>query len=279
MSVEIQTATTSKSRLYVGYTFTALSILFLLMDASFKFSSAPQVAQAQAQLEFPMRLTPAIGVVALICTLLYAVPATAVLGALLLTGYLGGAIALHLRVDNPLFTHTLFPVYIALFIWGGIWLRDRSLREVFPFTSRRSETAHSSKRSVVTGYVLTALSALLILLTAVVKFTYVPQAGSPPPMFPLHHIHHLGYIEIVCTALYLFPATSFFGAVLVTGYMGGATAVNLRSGEAVLPSLVPILFSVLAWAGLWLRDSRLRALFPVRRTGSRQGVSTYSPLK
>lgn len=268
MTVEIQTDSPSKSRLYAGYTFTALSILFLLMDASFKFSTAPQVVQAQAQLEFPMRLTPAIGVVAILCTLLYAVPATAVLGALLLTGYLGGAIALHLRVDNPLFTHMLFPVYVALFIWGGIWLRDRSLREVFPFTSR-SETARPSKRSVVTGYVLTALSALLILLTAVVKFTYVPKAGSPPPMFPQHHIHHLGYIEIVCTALYLFPATSFLGAVLITAYMGGATAVNLRSGEAVLPSLVPILFSVLAWAGLWLRDARLRALFPVRRTGSR----------
>jgi hypothetical protein len=110
---------------------------------------------------------------------------------------------------------------------------------------------------------------LLILLTAVVKFTYVPKAGSPPPMFPVHHIHHLGYIEIVCTALYLFPATSFFGAVLVTGYMGGAVAVNLQGGQAVLPSLVPALFSILAWAGLWLRNGRLRALFPFRRTGSR----------
>jgi hypothetical protein len=88
-------------------------------------------------------------------------------------------------------------------------------------------------------------------------------------MFPLHHIHHLGYIEIVCTVLYLFPATSFLGAVLVTGYMGGAIAVNLQSGQAVLPSLVPALFSILAWAGLWLRDSRLRALFPVRRLTSR----------
>ncbi|QHS50579.1 DoxX family protein [Edaphobacter sp. 12200R-103] len=268
MTVEIETYAPSKRRNSIGYALIVLSILFMLMDASIKFTSSPQVAQAQAQLQFPMQLTHAIAVVALICTLLYAIPATAVLGALLLTGYLGGAIALHLRVDNPLFTHTLFPVYIALFIWGGIWLLDRSLREVFPFTSR-SEAGHSSKRSVVTGYILTALAALLILLTAVVKFTYVPKTGSPPPMFPPHHIHLLGYIEIVCTALYLFPATSFFGAVLVTGYMGGATAVNLRSGQAVLPSLVPVLFSILAWAGLWLRDSRLRVLFPFRRTVSR----------
>ena len=120
----------------------------------------------------------------------------------------------------------------------------------------------------MTGYILTTISALLVLLTAAVKFTYVPKPGSPPPIFPMHHIHLLGYIEIVCTALYLFPATSFLGALLLTAYMGGATAVNLQSGEAVLPSLVPVLFSALAWAGVWLRDSRLRKLFPLRAAGA-----------
>jgi hypothetical protein len=268
MTVELQTATSSKSRLYVGYTFTVLSILFMLMDASFKFTSSPQVVQAQAQLGFPMRLTPAIGVIALVCTALYAIPVTTVLGALLLTGYMGGAIALQLRVDNPLFTHTLFPIYIALFIWGGIWLREKRLRDVFPLT-RRSTEQSSSKKLVWTGYILTVLSALLMLLTAVMKFTYVPPAGAPPPIFPLHHVHLLGYIEITCTALYLFPATSVLGAVLMTGYLGGATAINLRSGEPVLPSLVPVLIAVVLWAGLWLRDGRLRALFPVRSAASR----------
>lgn len=268
MTVEIETHAPSKSRIYTGYTLTTLSILFMLMDASIKFTSSPQVAATMTQLGFPMRLTQAIGVLALTCTVLYALPATAVLGALLLTGYMGGAIALHLRVDNPLFTHILFPIYVALFIWGGIWLRDRRLREIFPVT-RHSSGAASSKGLLVTGYILTAVSALLVLLTAVVKFTYVPKPGSPPPLFPMHHIHLLGYIEIVCTALYLFPATSFLGALLLTAYMGGATAVNLQSGEAVLPSLVPVLFSALAWAGIWLRDSRLRRLFPFRSAESR----------
>jgi len=269
MNVETQTASPSKSRLSIGYTFTALSILFLLMDASFKFTASPQVVQAQTQLEFPMQLTPAVGVLALVCTALYAIPATAVLGALLLTGYLGGAIALHLRVDNPLFTHTLFPTYIALFLWGGIWLRDPRLRRVFPVTSRL-QAAGSPKKLVVTGYILTVLSALLILLTAVIKFTFVPKAGSPPPMFPLHHIHHLAYIEIVCTILYSFPSTSVLGAVLMTGYLGGATAVNLRAGEPVLPSLVPVVIGVILWAGLWLRDVRLRSLFPIRSAASHE---------
>lgn len=267
MNVETQTASPSKSRLYIGYTFTALSLLFLVMDASFKFTSSPQVVQAQTQLGFPMQLTPAIGALALVCTALYAIPATTVLGALLLTGYLGGAIALHLRVDNPLWTHTLFPIYIALFLWGGIWLRDPRLRRVFPVTSR-SQASGSSRKLIVTGYILTAVSALLILLTAVMKFTFVPKPGSPPPMFPFHHIHHLAYIEIVCTILYLFPATSVLGAVLMTGYLGGATAVNLRAGEAVLPSLVPVVIGVVLWAGLWLRDARLRTLFPIRSTPS-----------
>jgi hypothetical protein len=265
MTVDMQT-TPSKARLYTGYTFTALAILFFLMDASMKFTTNPQVIAAQTQLGFPMRLTPGIGVLAIICTMLYAIPTTSVLGALLLTGYLGGAIALHLRVDNPLFTHTLFPIYIALFIWGGIWLRDRTLRDLFPIT--HSPTVREASKKLWTGYVLTAISALFILFTAVMKFVYHPQAGDPPPMFPLHHIHHLAYLEIICIALYLIPATSFSGAVLMTGYLGGATCINLRGGD--IPScLITVLIGVVLWAGLWLRDARLRGLFPLRSSASR----------
>ncbi|HTF67132.1 MAG TPA: DoxX family protein, partial [Edaphobacter sp.] len=174
MTVDIQTAP-SKARLYTGYTLTALAILFLLMDAGMKFTTIPQVVETQRQLGFPMHLTPGIGVVALACLALYAIPVTSVLGALLFTGYLGGAIALHLRVDNPLFSHILFPIYIALFIWGGIWLRDRTLRELFPIT--HTPTAReTSKKLLWTGYILTAISALFILFTAVMKFVYHPQA-------------------------------------------------------------------------------------------------------
>lgn len=266
MTVDIQT-TPSKSRLYTGYILTALAILFFLMDASMKFfTTNPHVVEAQAQLEFPLRLTPAIGVLALVCTALYAIPATTVFGALLLTGYLGGAIALHLRVDNPLFTHTLFPIYIALFIWGGIWLRNRTLRELFPIT--HSPTAReTSKKLLWTGYILTAISALFILLTAVMKFAYTPKPGDPV-LFPLHHIHHLAYLEIICIALYLIPATSFSGAVLMTGYLGGATCINLRGGD-IPSSLITVLIGVVLWAGIWVRDARLRELFPLRSPDTR----------
>jgi hypothetical protein len=268
MTVDIQT-TPSKARLYTGYTLTALAILFLLMDAGMKFTTSPQVVETQRQLGFPMHLTPGIGVVALVCLAVYVIPATSVLGALLFTGYLGGAIALHLRVDNPLFSHILFPIYIALFIWGGIWLRDRGLRELFPVTSRPAASTQS-KKLLWTGYVCTGLSALLILFTAVIKLTYAPPAGAPtPPLFPLHHMHHLAFIEIICIALYLIPGTSFSGAVLMTAYLGGATAINLRSGESIAGSLVPVLIGVILWAGLWLRDGRIRQLFPIRSASSR----------
>jgi hypothetical protein len=265
MTTTIQTATPSKARLYTGYALSTLVILFLIMDACLKFTANPQVVETQKQLSFPMSLTPGIGVLALICTALYAIPATSILGALLLTGYLGGAIALHLRVDNPFFSHTLFPVYIALFIWGGIWLRNRTLREVFPITSPAQPVA--SKKLLWTGYVLTGLSALLILLTAVMKFVYHAKAGDPPPMFPLHHIHHLAYLEIICIALYLIPATSFSGAVLMTGYLGGAACINLLGGP-VGPALIPVLIGVVLWAGIWVRDARLRELFPLRSPGT-----------
>lgn len=265
MTVALQTAP-SKTRLYTGYVLSTLAILFLVMDACMKFTTNPQVIAAQTQLGWPLRLTPAIGILALICTALYALPATSVLGALLLTGYFGGAIALHLRVDNPLFSHMLFPVYIALLVWGGIWLRNATLREVLPLASRPDANT-TSKKQLWAGYILTAISALLILFTAVMKFVYVPKPGEPI-LFPQHHIHHLAYIEIVCTLLYLFPSTSFLGAVLLVSYLGGATCINLREGQSLGASLITVIIGIVVMAGPWLRDSRLRRLFPIRSTES-----------
>jgi len=252
MPVEIQTAP-SKVSIRTGYALTTLFTLFLLMDAGMKFTHAAPVIEANNQLQFPLHLVPAIGVLALVLLALYLIPRTSVLGAVLFTGYFGGAIALHLRVDHPLFSYTLFPIYIALFLWGGLWLRDPILRELSPLTTPPLQPP-ASKTFLRTGYVLTALGALLILFTAVMKFVYVPPAGSPPPAFPLHHIHHLAYIEIICAILYLIPRTSFTGAVLLTGYLGGATCINLRSGESLAASLVPVVIGVTLWAGLCLRN-------------------------
>jgi hypothetical protein len=102
------------------------------MDAGFKFihPPPPAVAQATAQLGLPQELVFGIGVLLLACTILYALPWTAFLGAVLLTGYLGGAVALQVRVGNPLFSHVLFPVYAGALVWAGLVLREPRLRAV-----------------------------------------------------------------------------------------------------------------------------------------------------
>ena len=88
----------------------------------------PEALEAGAALQWPVEKMPLVGMILLICTLLYIIPRTSVLGAILLTGYLGGAVASHIRVSNPLFTHTLFPIYIAVFIWFGLYLRDNRVK-------------------------------------------------------------------------------------------------------------------------------------------------------
>ena len=83
-------------------------------------------------LGYPAASVHWIGIIELVCLVLYLVPRTSVLGGLLLTGYLGGAIASHVRISSPLFTHTLFPVYVALVLWGGLYLREKRLRALVP---------------------------------------------------------------------------------------------------------------------------------------------------
>jgi len=117
---------------WTGRVLSALVVLFLLMDAGMKFSNLPIVASTGGQLGWAADTARPLGVTLLICTLLYVWPRTAVLGAVLLTAYLGGAVATHVRVGSPLFSHVLFGVYLGLFVWGGLYLRDASLRALFP---------------------------------------------------------------------------------------------------------------------------------------------------
>jgi len=100
-----------------------------------KVMKAPVAVEGSVQLGYPEKVVVAIGVVLLVCTLLYVIPQTSILGAILLTGYLGGAIATHVRVGNPLFTHVLFPVYVGVMVWGGLFLRDKRLRALVPLRS------------------------------------------------------------------------------------------------------------------------------------------------
>jgi hypothetical protein len=124
-------AASSKKALWTGRVLTGFATLFLLFDGVIKFFLTPEMAAANADLGWPLEAVRALGVVELACLALYLIPRTAPIGALLWTGYLGGAIATHLRIANPWFSHTLFPIYVAVFIWGGLYLRDRRVRALF----------------------------------------------------------------------------------------------------------------------------------------------------
>lgn len=124
--------TVSKTRLWISYIMSGLVILFMLMDSIMKFVKPAEVIEGSIALGYAEHHLAIMGVLGLISTLLYLFPRTSVLGAILLTGYFGGAIATHLRLDNPLFTHTLFTVYFGILVWGGLWLRNPKLRELFP---------------------------------------------------------------------------------------------------------------------------------------------------
>lgn len=122
------TGTRPSTAWWVGTILTALVVAFLVFDAAVKFTANSAVVSAFAELGYPLSLAPVIATLEIVCLVVYLVPRTSVLGALLWTGYLGGAIATHLRVGNPLFSHTLFPIYVAVLIWGGLVLRDADLR-------------------------------------------------------------------------------------------------------------------------------------------------------
>jgi hypothetical protein len=112
----------------IGWTLSGLAILFLAFDCVGKLARLDEFVKGTTELGYPASTMLPIGLVLLGCLLLYAVPRTAVIGAVLLTGHLGGAIATHVRVLNPLLSHTLFPIYVAVFIWGGLYLRDSRVR-------------------------------------------------------------------------------------------------------------------------------------------------------
>ena len=116
----------------VGLAFSWFAVLFLLFDSVGKLLQVQPVIDGTLQLGYPRDIVFSLGVILLLGVVAYVVPRTSVLGALLLTGYLGGAVATHVRVASPLFSHVLFPTYIAAFLWGGLILRDARLRVLLP---------------------------------------------------------------------------------------------------------------------------------------------------
>jgi hypothetical protein len=127
----------SRTALRTGRVLSGIAVLFLLFDGAIKLVPIQPVTDSLHELGYPVSDSFArfLGVLTLLCTALYAWPRTAVLGAVLLTGIMGGAIASHLRLGDPLFSHTLFGVYLGLFFWVGLWLRDERVRRIMPVLS------------------------------------------------------------------------------------------------------------------------------------------------
>lgn len=128
----------SKGSLWTGRAISSLVVLFLALDGVMKLIQAQPVLDASTQLGYPLDLTQTLGALALLCAIAYAIPRTALLGAILLTGFLGGATASHLRIGSPLTTHVLFGVYVGILAWLGLYLREPRLRALLPLTSSRA---------------------------------------------------------------------------------------------------------------------------------------------
>jgi len=135
MRMERNEAEVSAPALWAGRTFSAIVVLFLLFDAGIKLVPIAPVTETLVQLGYSASpdLARGLGILLLICTALYVFPRTSTLGAVLLTAYLGGAVATHLRVGSPAFSHLLFGVYLGLLLWGGLYLRDLRVRSVMPW--------------------------------------------------------------------------------------------------------------------------------------------------
>jgi hypothetical protein len=255
----------SSKQLWAGRIISGLMVAFLVMDGVTHLTKIAPVLQAFDRLGFPISLAVLLGVLELVCTAIYIYPATSVLGAILLTGYLGGAVAMHLRVGSSLFGEMLFPVYIGILLWLGLYLRGVRLAG--------SPALPASKKTLWAGRVISVVPALLILFASIPKVLKAASMveGFRQYGFPEQTVVVVGIIELACTVIYLVPRTRILGAILMVGLMGGATATNVRVGN---PSwVVTVTLGVLVWLGLYLRDVRLRALIPVATSNRREDQS------
>lgn len=125
----------SKAELWSGRVLSGLVILFMLFDGAIKLLPLSVVTETMERIGYGSSeaMARSLGVITIACTVLYAIPPTSMVGAILLTGYFGGAIAAHVRIGSPLFSHVLFGLYLGLMVWGGLWLRDRHVRALLPW--------------------------------------------------------------------------------------------------------------------------------------------------
>lgn len=121
----------SKGALWTGRILSGFAVLFMAFDAGMKLVQSPMAVKGTTELGYPASVIFTLGLIQLVCLIAYLIPRTAVLGAILFVGYLGGAVATHVRVGNPLFSHVLFPLYVAALLWAGLGLRDPRVRALF----------------------------------------------------------------------------------------------------------------------------------------------------
>ena len=134
MLTNAQTAAShsSKTMLWAGWSLSGLTVLFMLFDALSKLAMEHHVIEATTKIGYQVEVIRPLGIILLACTVLYAIPRTAIFGAILLTGYLGGALASKVRVEDPIFSSILFGVYFGILAWSGLYLRDERLRRLVP---------------------------------------------------------------------------------------------------------------------------------------------------
>ena len=134
MTQQSQDTTHPKWMRWTGWIMSGLMIAFLLFDSVSKLALESHVVDATTQIGYPLGVIRPLGMICLVSTIFYAIPRTSILGAILLTGYLGGAIASKLRIEDPLFSSILFGVYFGILVWGGLYLRDERLRALIPLS-------------------------------------------------------------------------------------------------------------------------------------------------
>jgi DoxX-like family len=122
----------SPGRLWASHIVRGLTILFLLVDAIVKVLRLPPAVEGTVRLGYPESVVLGIGIIELVCLVAYVMPRTSILGAILLTGYLGGAVATHVRIGSPLLSQTFFPIYVGVLIWVALFLRDDRVRTLLP---------------------------------------------------------------------------------------------------------------------------------------------------
>jgi hypothetical protein len=256
-----------KKMLWGGRIISALPVLFLSFDGVIKLMNVAPVVEAQSQLGIPQSLTLSIGILELACVLIYAIPRTSILGAILLTGYLGGATAIQLRVANPLLTHVLFPSYVGALLWGGLYLRDKRLRQLVPLRSTidRVEAppedartgSFATRRTNYALWIVQGLLALLFLFAGSTKLVLpidvLTSMGSPNQIaLPGLFLRFIGVAEvlggiglILPRLLRIRPRLTPLAAAGLVIIMVGATSITLAGGD-VAPAFIPLAVGLLS---------------------------------